>query len=251
MELDGQPVHVHEAEPVGDVPVLYLHGVPTSGADWAPFLARTGGLAPDLPGFGRSGKSGEHAYDLPFYAGWLDRFLEARGIERVRLVVHDWGVVGLIWAQRAPERVERLVVIDGVPLLPGYRWHATARVWRTPVAGEIAMGLTTRFGARRMLPRQVADTMWAGWDQGTQRAILRLYRAADPATLAAAGDRLVALACTSLVVWGGRDAFIGPEWGRAYAERLGAELDERPEAGHWPWLDDPGVIDRVAAFVAR
>jgi pimeloyl-ACP methyl ester carboxylesterase len=59
----------------------------------------------------------------------------------MRLVLHDWGAVGLAFAQRAPERIERLVAIDAVPLLPGYRWHPIARVWRTPVAGEVAMGL--------------------------------------------------------------------------------------------------------------
>ena len=49
----------------------------------------------------------------------------------MRLVVHDWGVVGLLWAMRHPERVERLVVMNAVPFLPGYRWHRTARIWRT------------------------------------------------------------------------------------------------------------------------
>ena len=38
--------------------VLYLHSVPTSSDDWRELLAVTGGIAPDLPGFGRSGKAG-------------------------------------------------------------------------------------------------------------------------------------------------------------------------------------------------
>ena len=42
----------------GGATPLYLHGVPTSSDDWVPFLERTGGIAPDLPGFGRSGKPG-------------------------------------------------------------------------------------------------------------------------------------------------------------------------------------------------
>src|SRR5438445_697761 len=66
------------------------------------------------------------------------------GVERVRMVVHDWGAVGLAFAQRCPERVERLVVINAVPLLGGYRWHRIARIWRTPLLGELAMGATTR-----------------------------------------------------------------------------------------------------------
>ncbi|HEU0024726.1 MAG TPA: hypothetical protein VFQ12_08855, partial [Thermoleophilaceae bacterium] len=46
----------------GDVPVLYVHGVPTASALWTPFLERIGGIAPDLPGFGESAKPAEFDY---------------------------------------------------------------------------------------------------------------------------------------------------------------------------------------------
>ena len=62
----------------------------------------------------------------------------------MRLLMHDWGGVGLLLAQRLPRRVERLVLINTVPLLPGYRWHRTARIWRTRGLGELAMGATGR-----------------------------------------------------------------------------------------------------------
>jgi pimeloyl-ACP methyl ester carboxylesterase len=51
-EIDDQPIRWLTA-PGGDPPVLYLHGVPDAAEQWEPFLERTGGLAPDLPGFGR------------------------------------------------------------------------------------------------------------------------------------------------------------------------------------------------------
>lgn len=251
MRLDDQPIHVREAEPLGPAPVLYLHGVPTSGADWEPFLARTGGIAPDLPGFGRSGKSGEHAYDMDFYDRWVERFADARGLDRVRLVVHDWGSVGLLWAQRAPERIERLVVINAVPLLPGYHWHPWARRWRTRGLGELLMGATPKWVMRRELPAALLEDAWSGWDQGTQRAILRLYRSADPERLETAGLGLGTLDCPSLVVWGQDDPYIGPEFGRAYADVLGAEHVPVAGAGHWPWTSHPEVVDRVTAFLGE
>ena len=80
------------------------------------FLERTGGLAPDLPGFGRSGKPGYLQYTIEEYAGFIERFLDMLGVERVRMLVHDWGAVGLAFAQAHPERVERLVVCNAVPL---------------------------------------------------------------------------------------------------------------------------------------
>ena len=175
-------------------PVLYLHGVPTNSDDWLVFLERGGGLAVDLPGFGRSGKPGHFDYSIEGYADFLERFLDLVDVDRVRLVVHDWGAVGLAFAQRHPQRVERLVVIDAVPLLAGYRWHRIARLWRTPVLGELAMGSTTRLALRVFtrtanvapgaLPDHVLDSVLDHFDHGTQRAILRLYRSADSEVLA-------------------------------------------------------------------
>ncbi len=184
--LGEQPAFWRSA-PGGDPPVLYLHGVPNTGGLWTPLLARTGGIAPDLPGFGRSGKRGDGDFAMTGYARWLEAFLARAGVDRVRLVVHDWGAVGLLWAMRHPERVERLVLVDAVPFLPGYRWHAVARAWRTPAVGEVAIGLNTRGLWRRLMPRAVADDGWPHFDQGTQRAILRLYRSAPEDALARAG----------------------------------------------------------------
>ena len=234
----------------GDAPVLYLHGVPTAGWDWDPFLAVTGGVAPDLPGFGRSAKPSEFDYSIAGYDRFLEAFCDARGLEGVTLVMHDWGVVGLALAQRLPERVDRLVLIACVPLMPGYRWHRVARAWRTPLVGELTMGFTTRGRFRGGLPREVADRAYDDFDHGTQRAILRLYRSAPPDTLARAGARLGELRQPALVLWPKRDPYIGAEFGSRYAEALGGEVELEPvDAGHWPWLERPELVERVAAFL--
>ena len=154
---------------------------------WTPFLEQAGGIAPDLPGFGGTAKRGDLDYTIEGYADWLERFCDHVGLDRVRLVMHDWGVVGLAFAQRAPERVERIVAIDVVPFLPGYRWHPIARVWRVPLLGEAAMGMAVRPVVRRLLPPGRAEPVLAAFDPGTQRAILLLYRASPPEVLAQAG----------------------------------------------------------------
>ena len=79
----------------GDEPVLYVHGVPDSAELWTPFLERTGGIAVDLPGFGRSGKSAAWPYSLEGYAAFLPAFLDHLGLDRVSVVAHDWGGVAL------------------------------------------------------------------------------------------------------------------------------------------------------------
>ena len=154
------------------------------------------------------------------------------GLEKVRLCMHDWGSVGLLWAMREPERVERLVLIDAVPFLPGYRWHFFARQWRRRVVGEMAMGSTNRTVAKRLLPEGMVDDVIEAFDQGTQRAILRLYRSAPEDALARAGANLGALRCPALVAWGDRDRYLPLRFAEAYAGALGgpAEL-KSPGAG--------------------
>jgi pimeloyl-ACP methyl ester carboxylesterase len=249
-QLGDQPQFWLSA-PGAEPPVLYLHGVPTSSDLWRAALARTGGVAPDLPGFGRSGKRGDRDFTMGGLDGWLDDFLDLAGLDRVRLVVHDWGAIGLLWAQREPERVERLVVVDAVPLLPGFRWHLVARAWRTRGLGEVAIGLITSWTARGVVPAAVAPAVWPYFDQGTQRAILRLYRASPEDALARAGLDLPGLTAPALVVWGEEDRFVPAGFADAYAEALGgpAEVLRVPGAGHWPWTDRPDVLDRITAFL--
>ncbi len=292
--IGTMPVFWREAPVADGVPApLYLHGVPTNSDDWLTpgvhhgvrpwwkrwwraqrstdewlqppayetgFLERTGGLAPDLPGFGRSGKAGNLDCTIEGYADFIERYLDLVRVERVSLIVHDWGSVGLAFAQRRPERVARLVIVNAVPFLPGYRWHRTARMWRTPLLGELAMGATTRalmrFSTREARPNREPmpdawlDTVFDHFDQGTQRAILRLYRSSSSDVLAAAGARLSTLTMPALVVWGQADPYIPARFGRAFAHALpNAELLELADAGHWPWFDRPDVIDTVADFL--
>ena len=71
----------------GDSPFVYLHGNPTSSHVWRNVLPRTGGLAPDLIGMGRSGKP-DIAYRFADHARYLDAWfdaLDARGRDPRRL----------------------------------------------------------------------------------------------------------------------------------------------------------------------
>lgn len=248
--LGEQLVHFHQE---GDARILYVHGVPNAGSMWRPFLRRTGGVAVDLPGFGRSGKRGDLDASFTALGRFVGDFVDHLGWERLRLCAHDWGSVALLWAMREPERVERLVLIDTVPFLPGYRWHFLARQWRRRVVGELAMGSTVRPVARRLLPRELADEVLEDFDLGTQRSILRLYRSADEELLAKAGAGLGRITAPALVVWGGRDPYIAPQFAQRHAAALGgpAAVHVQPGAGHWPWLGAPELVRMVTDFLVR
>jgi pimeloyl-ACP methyl ester carboxylesterase len=246
-------------------PAVFVHGNPTHSEDWQPFLERIEepALAFDLPGWGRSARPSPAGFDYSMdgLANFTKRFLQRMAVDEYSLVVHDWGSVALIAAQEEPERVRRLVIMNAVALLPGYRWHRTARIWRTRGLGELSGRLTSRrlldYGLResrgdwsRHDPAFV-DMVWDHLDRGTFEAILRLYRSAPEDRLAAAGARLGLLSCPAIVVWGMRDRYIPGRFGAAYAATLpDAKLLELPEAGHWPWIDAPEVVDRVISFLA-
>ena len=258
-QVAGLAVHWREADPpAGTAPTLYVHGVPNSSELWDPFLERTGGVALDLPGFGRSDKPADFDYSIAGYDAFLGEFLDVAGIDRFSLVVHDWGSVALATAQRLAERVERLVLLVAVPLFDDYRWHRIARLWRRPLVGELTMGFTFKATAKllvreanvRPLPDKFIDQVWRYFDHGTQRAVLKLYRASPPEVLGRHGRRLGEVAASALVLWPENDPYIQAEFGRRYAEALGnAELELVSDCGHWMWLDRPELVDRTVAFL--
>jgi pimeloyl-ACP methyl ester carboxylesterase len=262
MTLDGVRVFYRRVPGPG-TPAVYCHGNPSHGEDWLPFMARGGpSIAIDMPGWGRSDRPSPDRFDYSMdgLSAFLERCLDELGIAERKLVVHDWGVLALIGAQRRPQLIEKLVIVNSIPLTPGYRWHWIAQIWRRRPAGEIVNRLTNRSGMallmrqatgdRGPMPAEFVDTVWDRWDAGTGRATLALYRHADPDRLAAAGRNLGRLTCPSLVVWGERDPYISTKFAQAFADALpDSEMDLIAGAGHWPWIDDATVIDRVLDFL--
>jgi pimeloyl-ACP methyl ester carboxylesterase len=260
IELAGAPVFYRSA-PAREPTPVYVHSLPTSSDDWLPFLARTGGLAPDLLGFGRSGKGGHLEYTLPACVDFLEGVLQAADAQEIALVGHGFGAaVALGLAQRRPERVRKLVLIDALPVLEDYSWPRAIQRVRRPAVGELVMGSITRRLLARGLRSGAVDPgafsqerlnkVWTQFDQGTQRAILRLLRGLDAKALADAGAGLGELEIPALVLWGDRDPWLPARLAQAYADRLPhAEVEIVSQAGHWPWLDRPEVIDRVVAFL--
>ena len=58
------------------------------------------------------------------------------------------------------------------------------------------------------------------------------------------------LTVPALIVWGDADPWFGSEFADAYAARLPkATVRHVPRAGHWPWLDQPSVVELVSGFV--
>ena len=99
-------------------PVVLLHGVPVSSYLYrkvVPELAGRGlrGIAFDFPGMGLAERPEGFDYSWSGLARWTGEAIDALGIERCHLVVHDiGGPVGFEWAIRNRERVLSLTALN-------------------------------------------------------------------------------------------------------------------------------------------
>jgi len=182
--------------------------------------------------------------------------LEKLGVERAHLVLHDFGgPFGLVWAAAHPEQVASVTLID-TGILPGYRWHRMARVWRTPVVGELSQALMFRSGFRRALssaepkglPREFMDRMYDQYDRRTKRAVLKLYRSTDDP--GAAGAEFAAWMAPrdipALVIWGQGDSYLPYSYAERQREAFpSAEVHVLADSGHWPFVDAAPTVERL------
>ncbi|HEX9206895.1 MAG TPA: haloalkane dehalogenase [Steroidobacteraceae bacterium] len=135
--LDERP-----AAPGSGRTFLCLHGQPT----WCylyrrmiPVFVGAGHrvVAPDLLGFGRSDKPvADETYTFTFHRNLLLRLFERLDLERVTLVVQDWGgLLGLTLPMEYPGRIDRLIVMNtglGIGRSPGAGFDA----WKAYVAAR-------------------------------------------------------------------------------------------------------------------
>ncbi len=252
--------HLHDAEAV-----VFVHGNPGSGEDWTDLLAA---LAPmgrvvalDMPGFGRADKPDDYPYSVESGAQFLEAATQSLGINRVHLVLHDFGGPwGLLWAAMHPDKVASITLVN-TGLLIGYKWHIMARIWRTPILGELQQMLISRRGfhwaIRRGCPRGLPDAfvnrMYDDMDKHTRHAILKLYRATSD--VGPQSERLANVLgdvnVPVLVVWGAADPYLPVRYAHLQKEIFArARVVLLPDSGHFPFADNPSaVMDAVVPFI--
>jgi haloalkane dehalogenase len=230
--------------------VLCIHGFPQSSYMWRQLLealAASGrrALAPDLLGFG------DTSPDPP--GTWVrqvehvERFRTALGLERVELVVHDWGgLIGLRWACDHPDAVSSLV-LSNTGFFPDGKWNAMAVTLRTEGQGEMLLDNLNRdaFAAMmrdlsRSFDNAAIDEYFKAFEsEAGRRGALELYRSGDFDELRPYQERLEQLGAPALILWGENDAFAPV----AAAHRFHRELPDSQlvtlDAGHFVYEDQP------------
>src|SRR5947209_2045355 len=127
-QLDGVEHHnaqvgdirVHFAESGSGEPLVLLHGYPQHWWEWRLLIPKLAEhyrvICPDMRGFGWSDKP-PSGYLKSQLAADLVGLLDALGIERARLIGHDWGgYVGFIACVENPERFSRFLALGIVHL---------------------------------------------------------------------------------------------------------------------------------------
>ena len=256
----------------GPVAVL-LHGLGATNASMLPTLVDLARdhrvIAPDLPGFGDSGKPAVD-YGPSFFARWLLALLDAIGVERATLIGNSMGGRIAIEASLvAPERVERLALF--APSLAFKRFREATALVRL-VSAQIAMvpmviPHTIVLEVLRMMfsrPERLSDAWYAAAADEFERVFATapgrraFFSAAQQIYLEEAHgeagfwDRLPAIRCPALFLWGARDQLVPWRFGRHVTEALphvrSIVLDD---CGHVPQFEHPALTHRlVREFLA-
>jgi pimeloyl-ACP methyl ester carboxylesterase len=118
-DVDAGGIRLHVAEAGQGPPLILLHGWPQHWWCWRHLIPRLAEryrvLAVDLRGWGWSdAPPGDYA--KPTFAADIIALLDALGLDRVRLIGHDWGgYTAFLLALSHPERIERMVALDIAP----------------------------------------------------------------------------------------------------------------------------------------
>jgi pimeloyl-ACP methyl ester carboxylesterase len=251
------------AEAGSGPPVVLLHGNPDTHTVWSGVVARLANrhrcIAPDLPGFGGSPPpAGAEPYSLASQAAFVRDLFAALELSSAHLVVHDvGGTYGLAFACDHADKLRTLTICN-TNFFTDYRWHFWARVWRTRVLGEMAMGIANRplfvREVRRGSPRipvEYARHAYAGFNRPTKRHVLRWYRAMDPSVHEGWTDRMLATVAKvpAQVIWGELDPFIPA----THADRFGGAAVHRfADCGHHAMVEEPErTAELIGALAAK
>ena len=229
-------------------PVVLVHGWGATSRFWRflwPDLASGyRAIAPDLPGWGKSGKP-DAPYTIEWYAGWLDAFLDTLGVQAAAVVGHSMGgSIAIELAASRPQRVSHLVL--ACPLVTGAGLNRETRFLSAPgmrhftypfvKAPWVLRFITRHFQYGRRPEEKDIQAIAAGNFASLSRPITSMKRAA----LAA---RLESIRCPTLVVGADRDLVISPDQAALAARIPGARLEMMRDCGHLSLLEAPGEFN--------
>jgi pimeloyl-ACP methyl ester carboxylesterase len=269
LKLDEVPFHY--ARTGAGEPLLLLHGWPEFWLTWKRMMQRLGDrfdlIAPDLRGFGQSGKPDPEPSDKvgpEIHATDMIRLMDALGAQKFGIVSHDVGCyVAQAMARRIPERISGLFFFGCVYPGIGNRWIAPDHIkeiwyqsfnqlpWAAALIGSSREACRLYFGnlIRQWSAKKDAfdDVMEAWVDnfmaRGNIQGGFNWYRSANALRVAMMKGELPKQPPISLptrVLWGADERVLPAAW----ADKLGEyftdlEFSTLPGVGHFPHMENP------------
>jgi epoxide hydrolase 4 len=291
---EGVHLHYVESAPPGAAPgglplIVLLHGFPQFWYLWRAQLEELGRdhrtVAPDMRGYNLSSKPPDvEAYRMRHLVADVLGLADHFGARRFTLVGHDWGGI-VAWALAAahPQRLDRLVIIDGPPpftwgreLEQSERQREAVRYMvdlSQPSPGPEELLTANDFAAldtlaleagilRGYLDDDDRARYHEAWSRpGALTGGLNYYRAAgvgeqvqhgQPAQLRQRMESL-RIDVPTLVIWGEKDRFLLPSLTRGLERWVpDVRVEVLPGAGHWvPQERSTEVTRLIREFRAR
>lgn len=255
LSVDGRKAYGYSGGKAFDASlpcIVFIHGALNDHSVWtllARWFAHHGHavLALDLPGHGRS--DGPPLADAEALADWVLALLDAAGVRKAALVGHSMGsLIALEAAGRAPERIERLVMLGtAVPMKVSDALMQTSQ--RDPLKA-IDMVNTFSHSGTASKPSYPGPGTWL---HGSDRALMRRVQSGQPglnlfhhdfgicdryaAGLAAAAK----VRCPATIVIGSRDQMTSPKQAATIAQALNARV-QSVDAGHSMMSEAPDAV---------
>jgi haloalkane dehalogenase len=254
----------------GGEAVVLLHGVPVSSFLYrkvVPELASRGlrGVAFDFPGLGLAERPRGFDYTWSGLAAWTGAAIDALGIERCHLVVHDvGGPVGFEWAIRNPGRVLSLTALNTLVAASTFHRPWPMHPFSIPVAGELWLRSMVRPAFRQLyymvgiadrgaVPAAEVDAHHALLKRGDGgRAFLKIMRGFELTEekerffVAGLADRPY----PAQVVWGERDRMLREPRRLAVQDVLQVDAPTLLPAKHFLQEDQAAAIAEAVSALA-
>lgn len=271
VEIDGHRLAYLDE---GEGPVLVmLHGNPSWSYLYRNLVQQLRGrfrcIVPDHLGCGFSDKPQQASYTLAMHIDNLEKLLEHLQVERVVLILHDWGgAIGMGWAARHGQQVAGIVACNTAAFASS-RMPLRIAMCRWPLFGPLALRGANAFAraatsmavTKKMRP-EVARSFLAPYDSWANRiAQLRFVQdipmdASHPSWHTLTGIEAALPQFTNkpmLLCWGGADFCFDRHFYDQWRERFPqAEAYFFPHAGHYLFEDAlPEITPRISTFLER